>query len=51
SQGKYADADPLYLQAIEIQAKILGPEHQDLATTLNNLAALLEIQVRVKRCF
>ncbi|CAN0045546.1 unnamed protein product, partial [Ectocarpus sp. 12 AP-2014] len=43
-QGKYADADPLYLQAIEIQAKILGPEHQDLATTLNNLAALLEIQ-------
>eukprot|EP00903_Cladosiphon_okamuranus_P009162 g8755.t1 len=45
-QGNYAEATPLYPRAAEIQEKILGPDHQDVATTLNNWAGLLESQVR-----
>ena len=48
-QGKFDEADPLYLRAIEIGEKTLGPEHPSLATTLNNRAGLLEQQVRFAR--
>ena len=45
-QGKFDEADPLYLRAIEIGEKTLGPDHPDLATLLNNRARLLQQQVR-----
>jgi hypothetical protein len=32
------DAEPLYRRAIEIDEKILGKEHPDVATRYNNLA-------------
>ncbi|CAM9914177.1 unnamed protein product [Ectocarpus sp. 12 AP-2014] len=44
SQGKYDEADPLYLQAIEIAEKTLGPDHPSEATRLNNRVGLLESQ-------
>ncbi|CAN0356259.1 unnamed protein product, partial [Ectocarpus fasciculatus] len=47
-QGKYQEADPLYLRAIEIGERTLGADHPDLATRLNNRAGLLEKQVRNK---
>lgn len=50
-QGKYVEADPLYLRAIEIGEKTLGPEHPDLATRLNNRAELLKAQVSAVRIF
>ncbi|CAN0184565.1 unnamed protein product, partial [Ectocarpus sp. 8 AP-2014] len=40
-QDKYTKAESLYLRAIEVQETMLGPDHQDLATTLNNRAGLL----------
>jgi tetratricopeptide (TPR) repeat protein len=46
-QGKLAEyraAEPLYRRALEIQEQILGPEHPDTATSLNNLAILLDAQ-------
>ncbi|CAN0104423.1 unnamed protein product, partial [Ectocarpus sp. 13 AM-2016] len=43
-QGKYAQADPAYLEAIEIQQQALGPDHADLATTLSGRALLLKSQ-------
>ena len=49
SYGKYDKADPLYLRAIEIGEKTLGPDHPDLATRLNNRAELLRAQVRAFR--
>ncbi|CAM9762259.1 unnamed protein product [Ectocarpus sp. 8 AP-2014] len=49
-QGKYAEAEPLYERSQAIQEKVLGPEHPDVATSLNNRAWLLESQVRHKRC-
>ncbi len=38
--GDYEKALPLYQRALEIYEKVLGPQHPDVATTLNNLAGL-----------
>ena len=40
SQGRYADAEPLYKRSLAIREKALGPDHPDVATSLNNLAEL-----------
>ena len=42
SMGDYEKALPLYQRALEIIEKVLGPQHPDVATTLNNLAVLYE---------
>ena|ERR1700680_4968344 len=44
AQGQYAKAEPLYLQALEIEKKVLGPEHPNVARELNNLALLYDAQ-------
>ena len=38
--GAYAEAEPLYRQALAIREKIFGTKHPDTATSLNNLATL-----------
>lgn len=40
TQGKYEEADPLYLRAIEIGEKTLGPDHPDLGALLNKRGLL-----------
>ncbi len=40
TQGRYAEAEPLYKRALAIREKALGPEHPHVAASLNNLAAL-----------
>lgn len=40
--GDFAGAAALLRQALEWQTSTLGPDHPDLATTLNNLALMLE---------
>ena len=42
--GRYAEAVPLAQKALAIREKALGPEHPDMATTLNNLALLYQAQ-------
>ncbi|CAN0543301.1 unnamed protein product, partial [Laminaria digitata] len=44
AQGNYAEAGPLYKRSLAIKEKALGPEHPSVATSLNNLAGLLETQ-------
>ena len=44
NQGKYAEATPLAERALAIREKILGAEHPDVATSLNNLALLYDHQ-------
>ncbi len=58
AQGKYPEAEPLYQRALAIWEKALGPEHPNVATVLENYAALLrqmnrnseaaEMEARVK---
>ena len=45
NQGKYDDAEPLYKRALTIREETLGPRHPYVASSLNNLASLLQSQV------
>ena len=40
SQGRYNDAEPLYLESLDIRKRQLGNDHPDVASSLNNLALL-----------
>jgi tetratricopeptide (TPR) repeat protein len=46
SQGRYSEAEPLFLQDLEITRSQLGNDHSDTATSLNNLAVLYRLQGR-----
>lgn len=48
-QGKYAEAESHSKRAAEILEEALGPDHPNVATAFNNLAALLREQVRAVR--
>ncbi|MDQ6900340.1 MAG: tetratricopeptide repeat-containing protein [Candidatus Dormibacteraeota bacterium] len=43
-RGQYALARPLYERVLDISEQVLGADHPDTATSLNNLAALLHDQ-------
>jgi tetratricopeptide (TPR) repeat protein len=45
-QGRYGDAEPLYKRSLAIREKALGRDHPDVASSLNNLAALYRNQGR-----
>ena len=50
-QGKYGEAEPLCERSQAIRERILGPEHPDVAQSLNNRAGLLYQQVRAVTIF
>lgn len=45
-QGKYREADLLYLRALDIKERFLGPDHEVVASSLGCLANSLEAQVK-----
>ncbi|HLP89825.1 MAG TPA: CHAT domain-containing protein [Nostocaceae cyanobacterium] len=45
-QGKYSEAIPLAEYVLEMRKRLLGDNHPDVATSLNNLAALYDSQGR-----
>ena len=45
-QGRYLEAEPLYLQALDIRQRQSGEQHPSVATSLNNLALLYRAQGR-----
>lgn len=44
--GQYTEAEPFYKSALAIREKALDPDHPNVATSLNNLAALYFAQGR-----
>jgi tetratricopeptide (TPR) repeat protein len=40
ARGRYAEAEPLYTQALLINHRVLGGDHPNTASSLNNLASL-----------
>jgi tetratricopeptide (TPR) repeat protein len=40
NQGKYEEAEPLFIQALELRKQLLGENHPDTASSLSNLASL-----------
>ncbi|MBW4528498.1 MAG: tetratricopeptide repeat protein [Phormidium tanganyikae FI6-MK23] len=45
-QGRYAEAEPLFVRSLSIREQPLGCDHPDVASSLNNLANLYELQGR-----
>jgi hypothetical protein len=45
-QGKYADAEPLYVACLALRKDSLGENHPDTLTSMSNLAALYQSQGR-----
>ena len=45
-QGRYAEAEPLLVQALDIRREALPEGHSDIARSLNNLAELYRAQSR-----
>ena len=48
-QGRLDEAGPLFERSLAIREKVLGPDHPDVAQSLNNRALLLQDQVRTVR--
>jgi serine/threonine-protein kinase len=46
AEGDYASAETYQRRALELEEALLGPDHADLASTLNNLAGALAEQGR-----
>jgi tetratricopeptide (TPR) repeat protein len=46
SQGRYEEAEPLYIQALELRKQLLGKNHPDTAQSFNYLALLYHYQGR-----
>ncbi|OBQ03244.1 tetratricopeptide repeat protein, partial [Anabaena sp. AL09] len=44
SQGRYSEAEPLFLDALEMRMRLFTGDHPDVATGLNNLASLYKSQ-------
>ena len=40
AEGKYAEAEPIFVDVLEIRRRVLGEEHPDTLRTLNALASL-----------
>ncbi len=41
SQGRYTEAEPLYLEAINIATQVLGDNHPDSQTIMENYKTML----------
>jgi tetratricopeptide (TPR) repeat protein len=48
NQGKYAQAESLFRQALAVHEEVLGPKHPDTAQSYNNLGSNLRAQGRAK---
>jgi tetratricopeptide (TPR) repeat protein len=46
NQGEYAKAEPLCKRALAIREKAFGPDHPDVAQSLENLAGLYRANKR-----
>jgi tetratricopeptide (TPR) repeat protein len=42
-QGRYAEAEPLYLETLETRKRVLGDDHPDTVVSMNGLAKLYQI--------
>ena len=42
--GQYSEAEPLYRQALEGRTRVLGPDHPDTLSGINNLAMCIHTQ-------
>ena len=46
NQGRYSEAEPLFIDALALRKRLLGDDHPAVASSLNNLAGLYKNQGR-----
>ena len=46
SQGRYDEAEPLYVECLQKKKVVLGENHPSTLSSINNLAGLYESQGR-----
>ena len=58
NQGRWKEAEELFVQVMEIKKRVLGEEHPDTLTSINNLALMFWAQGRndeaillIEKCF
>ncbi len=49
--GKFSEAEPLMRHALEVDERTFGPNHQNVATCLNNLAQQLQATNRLREAW
>jgi hypothetical protein len=49
-QGKYKEAEAMHRQALRGYEKVLGPEHPETLTSVNNVGLVLERQGKYPMC-
>ncbi|NEQ34652.1 MAG: tetratricopeptide repeat protein, partial [Leptolyngbya sp. SIO4C5] len=42
SMGRYPEAEPLYAQAVSVWLQVLGPDHPNTRTGIDNFAGCLQ---------
>lgn len=47
AQARFDEAEPLIKRSLDIREKVLGPEHPDVAVSVNTYAELLTSRVRM----
>ena len=47
SQARYSEAGPLYVECLELRKRLLGHDHADVASSVNNLIILFMAQARL----
>jgi len=51
NQGKYGDALEMYLAALPVLEKALGPDHLDVATTCRNIGIIMHNQEKYHEAY
>ncbi|KAG2490690.1 hypothetical protein HYH03_010852 [Edaphochlamys debaryana] len=46
ARGRHEEAEPLYRQVLELRQRVLGPEHPDTVSSINNLASCIQARGR-----
>lgn len=49
AQGKLTDAEPLYMESLEMMRRIFKNDHPELAKGINNLAGFYQVQGKFGR--
>ena len=48
-QGKYEEAEAMHQRALQVEGKVLAPEHPDTLMSINNLGNVLHSQGKYEK--
>ena len=48
-QGKHSQAEPLYIKVLDVRRRVLGEQHPDTLTSMDDLASLYRVKASTRR--